>query len=92
MSRAAAKLGMTEAGVEQYLRPEDAAARLALSLPTIRRLERAGELRAVRLAGRLRFSEATIREYVDRCATASRRVPPPGLLENAGRYERRRRS
>jgi len=77
--------------IEQYFRPEDAAARLALSLPTIRRLERAGELRAVRLAGRLRFPASSIREYVERCASAPRRVPPPELLAHAGRRLRTRR-
>lgn len=77
--------------IEQHHSPEGVAAKLGLSTPTIRRLERLGLIRGVRLAGRLRFTESAVREYLDNCASAPRRTPPPELLEAGGRPRGRRR-
>jgi len=78
-------------GVEQHYRPDETGEKLGLSVPAVRALERRGELRGIRIAGRLRFSASAINEYLGRCANAPRRLPPPELLANAGRRPRRRR-
>ena len=77
--------------MEAYLSAERTAAVLDLSVPTIRRLERRGELRGVRLAGRLRFPASAIRTYLNSCASAPRRTPPPELIAAGGRPRGRRR-
>jgi excisionase family DNA binding protein len=83
--------GTTTEAVEQHFRPEDTAARIAVTVPTVRALERRGELRGVRIAGRLRFSASAINEYLKRAAMAPRRTPPPELLAHGGRPRGRRR-
>jgi hypothetical protein len=77
--------------VEQHFTPKGTGEKLSLSIPAVRALERRGELRGVRIAGRLRFSASAINEYLARCANAPRRIPPPELLANAGRRSKRRR-
>ena len=53
------------AAVERHYTPGAASDLLALSIPTLRRLERDGLLRGVRLAGRLRFPAGAIQAYLD---------------------------
>jgi len=77
--------------VERHFTPREAADLLALSVATIRSLERRGELHGIRLAGRLRFPESDVSRYLAKAADAPRRTPPAALLANAGRRPRRRR-
>jgi len=77
--------------IEKHYDPEAAAEMLSLSVPTIRALERRGDLRGVRLAGRLRFAASEIAAYIDRCKDAPRRTAPPELLKAGGRPRGRRR-
>lgn len=78
-------------GLERHYSPEGAAELLALSVQTIRRLERVGELQGVRLAGRLRIPESSIVAYIDRCQDAPRRLPPRELIAAGGRPRGRRK-
>lgn len=64
---------------------------LEVSIPTVRRLERSGVLRSIRVAGQVRFPESAIREYLAEAAKAPRREPPPELLAAGGRPPKRGR-
>jgi hypothetical protein len=63
------------------------------SVPTLRRWERAGLIKGLRIGGKLVFSESAIREFLEQCAAnQKRRVPPEALLRAGGRPRRRRRA
>jgi excisionase family DNA binding protein len=96
MSRRAARIAPAPvpehpAAVEQHFTPEHFAELVELSVQTARRLEARGEIRGVRIAGRLRFPESEVRAFLARCATAPRRTPPPELIAAGGRPPGRRR-
>jgi excisionase family DNA binding protein len=74
--------------VEQHYTPPETAGLVKVKVQTVRALERRGELRGVRIGGRLRFSASAINEYLSRAASAPRRTPPPELLEHGGRRRR----
>lgn len=81
----------TSASVVQLLTPQETADRLRLSIGTVRRLEKSGQLSGFRLAGRLRFSATAINAYLGSCAEVPRRQPPPELLAAGGRPSGTRR-
>ena len=55
---------------------------------TVRNAERRGKLPAYRPLGRLRFKLSDVVAFIESSRNAPRRVPPPQLLEHAGRYRR----
>lgn len=52
-------------GVDHLLTPADAAARLAVSMWTLARLRRDGDLRAVRVGGAWRYDPADLSAYIN---------------------------
>ena len=81
----------TRGGAERLFPPVHLAELWDVSVPTVRRLERQGKLRGVRIAGQLRFPESAIREFLEKAAFAPRRQPPPELLAAGGRPSGTRR-
>jgi excisionase family DNA binding protein len=76
---------------QQLFDPPTVAARLAVKVGTVRALERRGELRGLRVAGRLRFSASAIADYLTSAESAPRRTPPEGLMLHGGRPRKGRR-
>lgn len=81
---------MTEL-IRKLFSPRALAEILSVSVQSIRRFERDGKLRGIRVGGVLRFPESEILKFLDECEKKPRRVPPAGLLENGGRPRRKRK-